>query len=1014
METAVAFKYGNFRNSSWQRLCRCPGCVRPAQGCCSGGPALFRLCFRAGLLVLLSLLSGSLKLFAQTPEDPLAGNAKNVIAARTDLARDLITEWQCSLRPPRTEVERESITVDGEALTRFRMVSESSSEPVRLVAGIEPSLLHNDFFATVRIHSTLVGSRLAVEVLVPGQKDPVTGLPLVMYLPGDAIESDNRFHALTVSVTERNMQAALRTARAERNRPDINAEGAVITGLAILTETSPGESWTDIGLAEYGPVIRLPDRISQQMRVLAASSAMSESQERTYVPMDVELGALLLEGRPGIMRLIPDHGESADLIRGLGVNTVWLSDYRDQMRACEWALAQMAVVTSPPHPQFESEEYSTLQSSLPPLDQLCPDISAWYLGTRVSAADLPYLLALTRDLRSSDRVYQRPQLADVTGVEGAVSREIDLIGMGRHVVGREEGFGSMRNRLIRRWRNSGQQGFPWTWIQIEPSSAQKSWRVGLEDPLVEPEQVLHQVHAALSAGYRGIGFWKTHEFDRSVPHDREIMLAIELACLEIRLLEPFLAEGRHEGVLTLHSSEEQAAPQAVSSSAVRAGRSIDVSQDDEAVESDAAVIRSDRTSLILAAVWDDTSQFVPAPMFRKEISTVVAASETASAWEVSVTGVRSMPREVVAGGLRVRLRNFDRSAAVIVTSSPGVVQELEQNILLTAPRAARLWIELSTLKAERVEKTLEAIAAVQPVPPGVGDLLDSSRTALDLAEQEIRTGNYNEARMLAQDSLRYQRQIQSMCWGEAVRSLCSPTASPHTISFSTLANHWEQLRYLATNRHRVTENLLPGGDFDNSRNILREGWAREEQTGAVFSTTCDLMPSGARGRFLRVAAWYNDPQRGNGGRDDLVPLVLRSPEVQARAGDLMIVTGRVRRGTAVSVPAGIQRPLLIYDSELGPEQGLRLKLDSDWREFQLLRPLSSDGGFQLLLSLHTQCEVHFDDLQIRCLPAAGQSLQNGTLPNGAMQQLLRNMQVQSDDVSNERLQVKPTGNELRQ
>lgn len=959
------------------------------------------------VLALFVLTSGSQFLLAQSAGDESDNSGKNTSAAVAELSTELITEWQCSLSPARTVVDRDQITVEGEPLTRFRVASESSSEAVRLVAGIEPSLLHYDFFATVRVHSTLVGSRLAVEVLVPGQTDPVTGLPLVLYLPGDAIESDNRFYALTVSVTERSLQAALRTARAERNRPDISAEGAVITGLAILTETSPGESWTDIGLAEYGPVIRLPDRISQQMRVLAASSTLSANQERSYVPMDVELGALLLEGRPGIMRLIPDHGESTDLIRGLGINTVWLSDYRDRLRAREWALARTAVMTSPPHPQFKSEEYSTVLRSVPPLDQLCPDISAWYLGTRVSPTDLPYLLALTRDLRSSDRVFQRPQLADVVGAEGAVSREIDLIGMGRHVVGREEGFGSLRNLLYRRWRNSGQQAFPWTWIQIEHSAAQQSWRRGMDPPLVEPEQVLHQVHAALSAGYRGVGFWKTREFDRALPHDREIMLAIELACLEIRLLEPFLAEGRHEGVLTLQSSEEPSELRGRSSSAARAGRSIDVSQDYEAVQSDAAVIRSDRTSLILAAVWDDASQFVPAPMFRQEMNAVVAASETASAWEVSVTGVHSMPREVVAGGLRIRLRNFDRAATVIVTSSPAVVQELEQKILLTAPRAARLWIELSTLKAERVETTLEEIAAIQPLPPGVTGLLENSRTALDLAEQEIRTGNHDEARMLAQDSLRYLRQIQSLCWRDAVRNLCSPTSSPHTISFSTLANHWEQLRFLAANRHRVTGNLLPGGDFDNSRNILREGWTREEQAGTGFSTTCDLMLSGARGRLLRIAAWYNDPQRGNGGRDDLVPLVLRSPQVPAQAGDLMIVTGRVRRGASVSVPVGTQRPLLIYDSELGPEQGLRLKIDSDWMEFQMLRPMRDNGDFQLLLSLHGQCEVHFDDLQIRCLPAAGESPQNDVQPEGAMRQLLRNMQVLSDDTGEERLQVQP-------
>lgn len=77
-------------------------------------------------------------------------------------------------------------------------------------------------------------------------------------------------------------------------------------------------------------------------------------------------------------------------------------------------------------------------------------------------------------------------------------------------------------------------------------------------PAVEPEQILQQVYAAISAGYRGVGFWKTKSLQSDDPQSRETSLAIELACLEISLLEPFLARGRREGYLAVRTAAGQA------------------------------------------------------------------------------------------------------------------------------------------------------------------------------------------------------------------------------------------------------------------------------------------------------------------------------------------------------------------------------------------------------------------------------------------------------------------------
>lgn len=868
-----------------------------------------------------------------------------------------------------------SAVVDGTAaLTRFHIRNSGNAGPVVLAAAIEPSRLHYDFRASLQAESTVRGGRLALQILLPRQEDPRTGQPLVLYLPGDMIETAEAVQELEVSVTRRSVDALLRRTRAELNRSDIRMQEAVITGVAFLAEAVPGEVWLDLGDAQSGPSIVPPESVRELIESLHAD-ADQPSDERTFAPLDVELGAIMLSGRPVVLRMIPDHQEHTEQLKELGVNAVWIADFGETERSRELWEQRYAVLATPPHPKFQPGDFSTVLRSLPPLDQFCPHVSGWYYGTRVSPQDLPQLLAWSREVRSADRVYQRLQMADMTGSESAAAREIDLVGLGRHVVGREEGFGALRNLLLHRQKMAGQLSFPWTWIQTEPSALQQSWRGAGVQPLVEPEQVQHQVYAALSAGYRGLGYWKTKRLQPDQPHDREISLAIELANLEISLLEPFLARGRREGYLALQpaSDPDSPAPRGRSQSSLALSLNgtpsgVTVTGLDSPAGHDAAVISSPGATLILAVAWDDVSQFVPAPMYEREVSMIVAASETASAWQISTSGVRSLPREVTAGGLAIRISNFDRNAMVVVTSDTGIIRGLEQRIQAMSANAATKSLELASLKYVRVLGTLELLREQHSVPAGADRLLAAAREALDRGSHERRSNDFREASLFAADALRNLRLLQHLCWKDAAAELTAPTASPHAISFSTLPEHWRLLQTLREQQSRITENLLPGGAFDSPKPPFQEGWTRQSAGNAIFSTTTDLITSGSSGRLLRLAAWYSDASVKSGTRDDLMPLTVSTPEIPVTAGDVMLVRGKVRRGLAVT--AGSRRPLMIHDSELGPELALRPELRSDWIPFEMIRPIAKDGQFRVSFSLTGQAEIHLDDIEVRCLPAA--------------------------------------------
>lgn len=903
-------------------------------------------------------------------------------------AVDPATDWQLlqwEQKSPlvATTIKQQAAVNDDEPVERFQLRNSGRPETVQIVASFEPSLLNNDFEAQVKVHTSLPGIRAGLLIVLPHQTDPRTRKPLLTVLQGEAVRDPETWQTLRIIATQKAVEAQLRRVRVELNRSDVRTQDAMILGLVLLADASPGESFVDIGQARFGPILKPSEELMNLVRD-SLSEKQRVAQQRQFIPLDLELDAIVLDGKPVILRMAPDHGESVEALTSLRLNAAWVPDFEAVDRARELYESKLAVLATPPHPEFEPGDYSQLLQSLPPLEHLCPNVSAWYEGTRVTAEDLPHLLAWSREVRSADRVFQRLQMADVTGAEGAFAREIDLVGVGRHVVGRDESFGTLRNLLIRRQKNAGQLSFPWMWVQTMPSSTQAAWRTALKGrmPLVEPEQIQHQIYAALSAGYKGVGFWKTRALDPESSHDREISIAIELACMEIELLEPFLARGRIEGHLQLkRSSESDSSALQMSSKSrptinkVLGGNAVGAPVSSLEVPNghDAVVITGGSTTLILATAWDTISQFVPGPMFEREAGLVVAASETASAWQLSTSGIRSLPRDVTAGGLSLRVQDFDRSAALIVSSDPELIRSLEQKIHGMSEHSATLTAELASLKFLRVLATIEELREAHSVPAGVDELMQSARRQLDRAELELKSRDFQEATILARDSLKVVRQAQQACWKDATAELTTATASPHTIAFSTLPDHWRLMHYLEQQSFRMTGDLLPSGSFEAKQDGLLTGWTREASARPAFSSAADVVEDARSGKVLRLVAWQTDPSAPRVVRDDVTPLIVSSPSVAVQRGDVVVVTGKVRKGRTSSANLNAstlsRRPLILFDSELGPECGLRIELDSEWRAFEMYRPIGESKEFSVSIGLTGQAEIHVDDLQIRKLPA---------------------------------------------
>ncbi len=68
------------------------------------------------------------------------------------------------------------------------------------------------------------------------------------------------------------------------------------------------------------------------------------------------------------------------------------------------------------------------------------------------------------------------------------------------------------------------------------------------------------------------------------------------------------------------------------------------------------------------------------------------------------------------------------------------------------------------------------------------------------------------------------------------------------------------------------------------------------------------------------------------------------------------------------MPGTSPHPVLLFDSELGPEGGLRPKAHADWQTFEMIRPIAVASEFRLSVAMTGQAEIQLDDLQIQKLP----------------------------------------------
>src|SRR5206468_757313 len=145
--------------------------------------------------------------------------------------------------------------------------------------------------------------------------------------------------------------------------------------------------------------------------------------------------------------------------------------------------------------------------------------------------------------------------------------------------------------------------------------------------------------------------------------------------------------------------------------------------------------------------------------------------------------------ERVPGGVKVRLREFSMTCALVFTSdlgTNGLVVRFQNHQRRVGEMAAQWAYDQAQEELKKVEQVEAQLAQAGHVQPDESELLQKAREYLQSAEGLRRNNQWTAAYDDAQRAMRPLRILMRAQWEEAVKHLTVPVASPYALSYFTL------------------------------------------------------------------------------------------------------------------------------------------------------------------------------------------------------------------------------------
>lgn len=911
----------------------------------------------------------------------LLGNTSSLRAEsfKADFDDTSQVSWQVRIDATQAQkkwhVRNTTVPHSGAACEHLQVITGNLGSLIELSHRLPSSRIINELTVSLWFNSNRRGTRIGLEAVLPHQIDPETGAMARIYLIGDTYTDEGKWQELRCTTTETLVNQSLGLLRGRSQLRQVDTRDMYVERVLVVTRSSSDKVEFLLDDLKLSPIVH-PDE-----RVLETAAAWSKQNTKPIV--EFLLDRVQVQGKPMFPRMSRFHGEDLTELKQAGLNVIWAPRFDDYPFLSQLQSNGLWAMATPPRPKDEHGDFlASRDATLIPFDEQTAPIIFWNLGTQIPGKQWDEIRSRVGQIQSADQHFKRPIMADVLGKERQISREVSMIGSSPRILNSDINMLEYRDMLIDKTRIAPGR-FLWTWIQTEPTSANMRWRESSNKLpiIIEPEQIRLQTYATLSAGCRGNAYWTTSRLDdESVPGGLERKLAIRQLNMEIDLIEHWLATGsvishvpfslrqkESPRIKQLSAAFKNSGEKRILRDELLSEREMLIQRENESrQEMQAAVIQSEYGTLILPVWYRRGAQFVPGQMAGNDATIVIpGGNASASVWELSTTDLKNLERKRVNGGVQITIPKFDMTSIIIMTSDQGLIQKLRSKVAAISRPSAETSVQLCRAKLARCLKTHAELVRLDVSQIARMDgpaILNRAESLAQQAETDLSAQNYHDARMHAQDCMQMLRILQRSQWREATRTLSSPMASPYTVAYSTLPDHWKMVTEIGRSGKNIQSNLLRAGDFEDIDTWVAEGWLHEQNAIEGTEAIAELYPRDKRSGDFSLRLLVAPVTRQQMPAHVEGPLVrVMTPPLSVRSGQILHVTGWVKVSNPIT---GNPQGATLQDSIMGPGGALHWNAETDWQKIDLIREVPRTEDFHLTLSLNGLGSILFDDLRV--------------------------------------------------
>lgn len=587
-----------------------------------------------------------------------------------------------------------------------------------------------------------------------------------------------------------------------------------------------------------------------------------------------------------------------------------------------------------------------------------------------------------------------------------VPDQLDLIGVRTHGTGSTqevaEAFTYLEQRRLLTAKENADAPFI-AWLGMAPDRAFSRAIWGLDRPpswgvpRVQPDQLRQMAYLALSAGYRGLGF--DANIDLTKGAGRSLLIEAALLNEEIDLIEWLLADtAKAAQIVPTYRPDIVLAPasQGIGAMTSKANRKPEMPPHDSVFAATFGT-KDRRGALLLVADRVTFSQYQPPKMGVKDLNIdVPGLPDEAIAYAISPGDVAVIPSSRTPGGIKVKVPEFGGVALVYVTTDAVRVGEIQRAVARVRPQAVGYLIEqVQLLFASTLEVHRLLLDDGHKIPDtNIDEILSKVTTRLKSAQEAQEALDYSLAWAEAQGARRELAHLMRLHWETAMTEFSklltdpkgpagpAPLAGfdgtpirffsivsvPPLTSFGTLPQAYVWKDWIA--RGRLSQNLLPSGNFEDPEGLARAGWLDEGYESEKSRSEFVILPEKApKNQVRRVLKLSGPPIDEKAGVDALAPYVdhpiaaVRTPPIKVYEGELIRIAVQIDMPYPTVPGAG---GVFVRDSIGGEPLQFRSSMAvPGWQEVVLFRRAPADGEMSVLLGYGGHQYAKFDNFRIQ-------------------------------------------------